>query len=194
MFLISIDIGLYHLGFLYAIAENRTYRILKCKLLNLKRMTEYCSIKDCLLNHELCFADYCKHFFHQYAHEFNEATYIVVEQQPPNGLMAIQELIRYEFRDKIRMVSPNTMHAYFKIQHLNYEQRKEFVIRYANTKLSSFKEYQTYVRKHDMADALCILVVFLFEYWNNEEKMNQKSTDEKTHEHYLTFIQSFTFQ
>jgi hypothetical protein len=156
-------------------------------------MTEYCSIKECALKHEYCFADYCKHFFQRYAHEFNEATYIIVEQQPPNGLMAIQELIRYEFRDKIRMVSPNTMHAYFKIQHLNYEQRKEFVIRYANTKLNLFKDYQTYIRKHDMADALCILVVFLFEHWNNEEKRTVTATHEKTHEHYLTFIQSFMY-
>lgn len=195
MYIISIDIGLNHLGFIYAqcLETFKLQQIIKCKLVDIKRLCDYCKIKDCALYHEKCIADYMKHFFKKYSKEFKEAQYIVLEQQPPQGFICIQEIIRFQYRDKVFLVSPNTMHKYFEIQRLDYDQRKDFVVSFSKNWLETCKDFQEYVRKHDMADALCILIVFLQSRSTEYIKQLGETLQQITHEDYFDYIGTFKF-
>jgi len=61
------------------------------------------------------------------------------------------------FIDKVILVSPVSMHTHFGMGHLNYEQRKERVESIASRYVTIEEE-----RKHDIADALCMIVYYKF--------------------------------
>jgi hypothetical protein len=63
------------------------------------------------------------------------------------------------FKDKVVLVSPVSMHTHFGMRHLNYEQRKERTVEIATKYL---KEDIPYDRKHDIADALCMIIYHHF--------------------------------
>lgn len=196
MYIVSIDIGLLHLGLIGAFIDESNYKLKEinlCKLVDLKEITEFCAFKDCTLHHEKCFADYMFHFFKIYKEFLEKADVILLEQQPPMGLVCIQEIIRYQYRNKTELVSPHSMHAYFDIGHLNYDQRKEFVIKFAKKWLRNFKAFQRNIRKHDLGDALCILFTYLHHKSSEIAKENLRKTVLKENESYFNFIQTFSF-
>ena len=90
---------------------------------------------------------------------FDAAERILIERQPPGGLTNIEALLHYMFRDKVVMVSPVSMHSHFGMRHLNYEQRKERTVEIATKELG---EEIPYERKHDIADAMCMLLYYNF--------------------------------
>ena len=59
------------------------------------------------------------------------------------------------FREKVKLVHPISVHSHFGMRHLNYEERKErstsIAERYTNFEIP-------YERKHDIADALCMII------------------------------------
>uniref|UniRef100_A0AB38ZM29 Uncharacterized protein n=1 Tax=Mantoniella tinhauana virus 1 TaxID=3111543 RepID=A0AB38ZM29_9VIRU len=63
------------------------------------------------------------------------------------------------FKDKVCLISPVSMHTHFGMRHLNYEQRKERTVSIAEKHL---KYEIPYERKHDVADALCMIIYFNF--------------------------------
>ena len=63
------------------------------------------------------------------------------------------------FKDKVILVSPVSMHTHFGMRHLNYEARKERTVEIANKYLN---EEIPYERKHDIADALCMILYYNF--------------------------------
>jgi hypothetical protein len=65
------------------------------------------------------------------------------------------------FRDKVTLVNPVSMHSHFGIGHLNYEQRKERTTSIAEKYLPE-GEVIPYERKHDIGDAVCMIVYFNF--------------------------------
>lgn len=172
--IISIDIGIYHLGMTLAkVNDNWTINsIIDVNLINIQELMEKCCIHSCHLYHEKCLSDYVSHFIEKYKDTFQSADVILVEQQPPNGLIAIQELIRTYFRNKTIDVSPVSLHSHFGIGTLDYESRKVATEKIAYTYLSGFKNYIFQERKHDMADSLCILLFFLYKK-HEEYKVNQ---------------------
>jgi len=101
-----------------------------------------------------------KKFIDNYTEIFNTSKYILIERQPIQGLTSIQEIIAYQFPDKVKLISPRSMHCYFGINHYPYETRKEKTIEIADKYLNEFSEYQN-SRKHDLADAFCILKFFI---------------------------------
>ena len=52
------------------------------------------------------------------------------------------------------LVSPVSMHTHFGMRHLNYDERKERTV--------SIEGEIPYERKHDIADALCMIVYYNF--------------------------------
>lgn len=160
MKLISIDIGILHLG-LVAAEINEDYTIKEIHDCDLVDITSGCRLQNCKLHHDSCITDYMLHFFEEYREPLEEAELILVEQQPPGGLIAVQELIRFRYREKVMMLSPRSIHCHFGIQHLDYEKRKLSTERMAERELHRFKNYTFQERKHDIADAYCQLV-----YWS----------------------------
>jgi len=57
------------------------------------------------------------------------------------------------------LVSPVSMHTHFGMRHLSYEERKERTVSIASKYIH---EEIPYERKHDIADALCMIVYYNF--------------------------------
>jgi hypothetical protein len=146
---------------------NNNMDILFSKRVNI---TKYRCNGDCRLYHTNHVADLIAHFIAQYEYIFGISDVILIERQPPTGLTSIEALLTYAFRDKVKLISPNSMHAHFGMNKLNYEERKE-----RTTSIASKYMTITEFRKHDIADALCIA---LFEIQRNATSMKNKRTFE----------------
>jgi|LauGreDrversion4_2_1035121.scaffolds.fasta_scaffold00968_13 hypothetical protein len=175
MYIISIDIGFEHFAIIGANVSGEyqseqpeqslalPYKledITLCKLINIKNLMLECSDTDCKLKHTLCISDYMAHLFKTYHDFFEKADTIIIERQPPQGFVAVQELILFKYREKALLVSPNSMHKHFsmsKVQKL----RKMFTEKFSKERLQSFPDYSNNERKHDMGDAYCLLVYYL---------------------------------
>jgi hypothetical protein len=158
--IISIDIGLLNLAFVYA-TYSEDYSLVEVSDIKKIDLTQYanCSVLKCDLNHSKCISNYMKHLFKEYK-IFKESNVILVERQPLNGFVSIEQIIQYEYSDKTILISPNSMHAHFEIGHLDYDHRKEMTVKLASSYLDKFEEYNI-LRKHDIADAMCILLYYL---------------------------------
>ena len=167
-----MDVGLFNMGIVVAqINKGNIENILDCKQINIKELIQYCD-HNCNLEHNNCIADYMSHLFRDYKY-FENADVILIERQPPQGFISIQEITNFKYRKKVVMISPNQMHNYFRISGLTYERRKEFTVEYARRWLTGFQDF-TNERNHDIADAFCILSYYLTMLQNNEIK--RKST------------------
>jgi len=99
--------------------------------------------------------------------DFDRSDVVLVERQPPGGILSIQAVLYARYVHKVKLVSPNAMHTFFKINHLDYEQRKSEVDRIVSQDLWSEvsdeakKAYLKCTRRHDMADAACFAVQFI---------------------------------
>lgn len=105
------------------------------------------------------FIDIIPLFVEEHNHIFTEADKILIERQPPIGFTNIEILLHYMFRDKVSLISPVSMHTHFGMRHLDYEGRKERTVVIANKYLDDEIPYE---RKHDIADALCMIIFFNF--------------------------------
>jgi hypothetical protein len=90
---------------------------------------------------------------------FDSADTILIERQPPGGFTNVEVLLNYMFRDKVVLVSPVSMHVHFGMRHLNYDERKDRTVEIASKHM---KEEIPYERKHDIADALCMILYHNF--------------------------------
>lgn len=176
MIIIAIDIGIENLGLVAAsINPNFTINtITHCELINL---TKNCNQRGCILPHSNTITDRMIHFFSQYKHILDSADTILIERQiPTSGLVAIQSLIHFQYRQKSILVSPNSMHAFYGISHLDYERRKKATIQLAQHSLMDHKEFVFNEKKDDIADAWCYI-----NQWSrtkNKEYEDQKMKEE----------------
>lgn len=169
MLITSIDVGIIHFG-LTMTEVSDTYelkKILFCKLIDMTVMRHNTKSREqCKLHHDNCTADWITHMVQEYPKPFYNSDIILIERQPPQGHKDVEQLIALLFRDKIKLISPNSMHAYFGIGHLDYDQRKDAVEKITNSKLTNImnKETVNYIgslyRKHDLCDAFCIMIYF----------------------------------
>jgi hypothetical protein len=174
MYIISIDIGFEHFAIIGANVSEyyKLEDVTLCKLINIKNLMLECSDTDCELKHTLCISDYMAHLFKMYHDFFEKANTILIERQPPQGFVAVQELILFKYRDKAILVSPNSMHKHFsmsKVQKL----RKMFTEKFSKERLQSFPDYSNNERKHDMGDAYCLLVYYLSELRSTPEGVDR---------------------
>ena len=159
MKILSIDIGITNMAFVLSeVDDNYNFvKIISCKRIDIS----ICYNKlTCKCNHKNFnrLSGRIKHLVES-NEEFDIADIILVEKQPPLGLIAIEELFMYIFPN-LHLVSPNGMHGYYCISNETYEERKTSVVKIASKKLSKFKSFTREKRQHDIADAYCIL-----RYW-----------------------------
>jgi hypothetical protein len=170
MKILVIDVGLLHFALIGADLEkdylNREKVILEkeiffCDVIDITELITDCNDKECILYHDKIICDYMMHLFKKFRSLFDMVDKILIERQPPMGLVAVQELIMREYRNKSELISPNSMHCFFKIQQYDYDERKIHTVKIAMEYLGSLKTFIFNERKHDMADALCILYYFI---------------------------------
>lgn len=192
LYTLGIDVGLYHMG-LVGCKISKDFKLLSTEFCELVDITNFKCDKGCMLFHSKGIADYMTHFFKNYSEYFNKADYIIIERQPPMGLVVIQELIMFNYRAKCILVSPNSMHAHYGIGDLDYESRKIRTIKLTEKLLYKFESYQKLIRKHDVADALCITKYYLFvknlEYLEKERLEKWKLNNSK----YIKNINEFAY-
>ena len=177
MFIISIDVGIENFALIEAICDSEfnIQHIYEPLHIDLRMLLSGC---DCEY-HSREVPDYMYHLFKKYKTQFTRASYILVERQPLTGITSVEDIIYWNYRNKTIKSSPNELHAYFNINEYDYDTRKKFVEKYSYSVLSKYESYVKDERKHDMADAYCILVYFLVK---QKEKLRKERIDEQIKE------------
>lgn len=171
---LSLDVGIKHLG-LSVTLLNEDYSIMEIIWIDLIDIQVFLhkdgpTKKDCKLNHTKTFCDWMNHVFQENMNLFNNADIILIERQPPMGLVGIEQLIFSRWRDKAELVSPNSMHKFFRIGHYDYEQRKVETEKIAQKCLDNYSYLVcNFDRKHDIADSICMMLFWI----DNKKRENQ---------------------
>lgn len=166
---LSIDIGVLHLGMSVGLVSE-SFELLEIAWVDMVDITKYThqrklNSKTCDLYHSRSVADWMTHLFAECEDLFESVDFILIERQPPMGLVAVEQIIYYQWRDKCHLVSPNSMHKYFNIGKLDYEKRKDMTMKIA-TEFYCWHEraianYNLYSRKHDISDSICLMLYWL---------------------------------
>jgi hypothetical protein len=168
MYITAIDIGVLNLALvLYYWAQEgpddvegvqEGSRVISCTRVDI---TVFDCKPGCKLYHDSCMTDYLEHMFVNHHMYFNHDGPILIERQPPMGLVVVEQLIFSRYRSRSILMSPNSMHAYFDIGHYDYEMRKKATIRLAHWYLKDQSGYASAERKHDIADAMCFVLYYI---------------------------------
>ena len=147
MKILAIDIGYHNMGLV--LAESLTGPKIVVEYMKKVSLEDYKYLKT------NDFVDLVPLFVEDHQHLFDAAEKILIERQPPGGFTNIEILLHYMFKDKVKLVSPVSMHTHFGIRHLDYEERKERTVSLAQKFLNEDIPYE---RKHDIADAMCMIM------------------------------------
>ena len=151
MKVLAIDIGYHNMGLV--LAECGTGPKVDVEFMKKASLEDYKYI------HSNDIVDLVPLFVDAHEHIFESADKILIERQPPGGFTNIEVLLNYMFKDKVILVSPVSMHTHFGMRHLNYEERKERTVSIADKYIEGEIPYE---RKHDIADALCMILYYNF--------------------------------
>ena len=151
MNVLAIDIGYHNMGLV--LAESLSGPKITVEFLKKVSLEDYKYIKS------NDFVDTIPLFVEYHQHIFDSADKILIERQPPMGFTNIEILLHYMLKEKVSLISPVSMHVHFGMRHLDYEQRKERTVSIAEKYFDGDIPYE---RKHDIADALCMIVYYNF--------------------------------
>jgi len=163
---LSIDIGIKHLALVLS-DINEKYEFQNIVWFDLVDITQFNCKPDCPFFHTKTFADWIRHFIENYEQILNKANIILIERQPPQGLVVVEQLLFGCFREKSILISPNSVHKFFNISHFDYDQRKiasvNLTHKYFNNEFTI--KLNNYDRKHDICDAVLFTL-----FWIKQEK------------------------
>ena len=151
MKILAIDIGYHNMGLV--LAESKAGPNIEVEYVKKVSLGDYKYIQS------NDFVDLIPLFVEDHRYIFNAADKILIERQPPGGFQNIEILLHYMFKDKVSLISPVSVHVHFGMRHLEYEQRKERTVSIAEKYIKGEIPYE---RKHDIADALCMIVYYNF--------------------------------
>lgn len=156
----GIDIGIINLAIV--IVELQDYKNIEVKYVERINLTKIkhkkVPFQKCKLHHTKALCDRVNHFIQEYKEYFDKCELIFIEQQPIFGITSVEQLLMDKFREKTKLIPPVKMHKYFNIHKLkDYELRKKKTVQYADEILGTKFELYNVERKHDIADALCIV-------------------------------------
>ena len=145
----------------------KNIRVLDCNRVDITHvkhnLVKYC---DCKLHHDNCIPDYLDHFIQETPH-FEECDVLILERQPPVGITNVQDLLFTKFREKVLLISPGSIHKFFNFnsekvsdETERYNARKEKSECVAQSYLTNYKTFTTNIRKHDIADALLMIIYY----------------------------------
>lgn len=163
---LSIDVGILHLGISFSLL-NEDYTLYKVETIDLINITKYthnkCKRDDCKLHHTKTFYDWIEHIIQEYNEYFEYCDIILIEKQPPQGFVVIEQLIFGKYRNKTTLISPQSVHKYFNLFGLDYDMRKEMSVKIADKYLSDelIEKSKKYERRHDISDSICMLMYFI---------------------------------
>ena len=125
MNIVSIDVGILHLG---VVCCDVTWEQIEVKNVALIDITKRCRHSNCTLNHTNHIVDRVDHFIQGYKTMLDKADRILIEKQPPVGLISVEQLLFDRLRDKVEFIYPVSVHKHFGIRKLDYDGRKAFLV------------------------------------------------------------------
>ena len=161
MQIVSIDVGITNLAIVCMQTEPRMH----VTFFALVDITCLChtrvSRRECRLNHGNSLCDRISHFVQEYEPHLRSADALLIEQQPPFGHQAVEQLLFASFRDKAHLVSPNAVHAFHNMRGLTYDERKDAaenrVIQSSTLLTPEQRRVLSHMeRRHDICDAVCM--------------------------------------
>lgn len=215
MNIISIDIGIIHLGIICAIIPTNFWKndkliypedIYLCKRINIKNLIYDCNGNCKWKYHDKCITDYIMHLFEIY--NFDKYDKIIIEKQPPEGITVVEELIYREYRNKTIKISPNEMLCYFGYSYYDYEYRKTLTTKRATEYLNNHKNFHElcdckecielykeskFIRRHDIADSFCILYYYLVKEKEIEKEKEKEKKYKKNFSSILKKLDSYKY-
>lgn len=168
--ILSFDVGIKNLGLSLSITDEafNLIRIEWVKNIDIREYTHEHDLydKQCNIDHNSNnIADWLSHIFLEYETLFNLADFILVEKQPPQGLVVVEQIILFKYRHKTILIHPKSMHTFFNISNNSYKDRKKLTMLIAEKNCvwhqRAIASYNSYKRKHDMSDAICLLLYWL---------------------------------
>ena len=167
MFVLGIDVGIINLGLCLLECDDRynAWRLISWKHIDITYMRHKKVMRcDCTLGHSRCISDRIQHVIQEEADMFNTADFIIIEQQPPCGHVAVEQLLFAQFRSKAHLVSPVSMHKTYGMRGLDYNERKEHTRQFFENSSIIEDNIKTNLcnreRSHDVYDAYMIA-----EFW-----------------------------
>lgn len=199
---LSIDIGIINLGYVYSEIEidlnfgskykatlynenhllnnsHQEIKIIDCNRVDITNVKHnkvpFCM---CKLHHDRCIPDYLDHFIQETKY-FEECDILILERQPPVGITNVQDLLFKLFRDKVKMISPGSVHKYFGLptgEKDSYVTRKQLSEDLSEKYLENFTSFTENTRKHDISDAM-LMTIYYYKTIKTEliEKYEQKT-------------------
>jgi len=175
MKILSIDVGIVNLGYVFAeiqpIQVKRKIKsytqdnifninVIECNRIDITNI-KHSNVKwcDCKLHHDRCIPDYLDHFIQEHIYLFELSDMILIERQPPIGITNVQDLLFKLFRNKVLLISPNSVHKYFELSK-DYDIRKIESENIAKKYLSDFTNFNNNIRKHDISDAMLMIIYY----------------------------------
>ena len=177
MLVASIDVGIVNLAIVVADLQDVTFdiqHILRVENVNSVFMEHNVVAREnCALGHSKTAADRVTHFVQERQSLFDSCRVILIERQPIMGHTDVEQLLFLMFRARAELVSPNAMHSFFNISNYTYDGRKQKTTLIADHYLQpdDFPEYYALERRHDIADAICLLF-----YWIHVQKRKSETT------------------
>jgi hypothetical protein len=167
--ILSIDIGIVNLGYVFVEIQNGL-TVKACNRIDITQV-QHCRVSrcNCTLYHDNCIPDYLDHFIQEHQNLFDEADEILIERQPPVGITNVQDLIFTRFRNKVKLISPNSVHKHFKMTRNDYELRKQQSVTISNEYLKDFFNFESNTRQHDISDAMLMIL-----YYTERETLKEK--------------------
>ena len=149
-----------------------------------------CDHSTCKLQHTATMADWVAHFIQANAAAFASADVVLIERQPPGGLRCCEQLIFEHFRAKAKLLQPRSMHSFFNMGCMNYEERKKHSVYLASVHYPTSPILQAALdrsRAHDITDAMLMAVYY-------KDKLNPHPREEvKLSDSIDAFFSSFYY-
>ena len=122
-----------------------------------------CTGTKCSLRHEAMMTDWVLHFIQANQKLFDAADVILLERQPPCGFRCCEQLLFSQFRDKVQLIHPRSLHCFFSMSKLSYDGRKLHSVRlgeryYRRNDILATALQKT--RAHDICDAMLMAVYY----------------------------------
>ena len=182
MIITSIDIGIQHLGLVKVLVSPKLHvdRVMAIDLVDIQEFHPFGNAETCpLKHHDKCFSDWIEHCCVNFCAYFaDDVDSILIERQPPCGLVAVEQLLRNKYRDRVTLIHPKSVHNFFQCSDKNYEGRKITMEREALKLIKNtthHKKFERMERRHDIADAICQMLCFLHKkrIQKHKEKMRK---------------------
>ena len=159
--IVSFDIGIVNMAVVQVqVHASDDFRFGWGHLIDITRFR--CDRSTCRLRHDACHVDWIAHLCQRFHTELESADFVLIERQPPGGHAAPEQLLFSYCRDKARLVHPRSFLAHLKIGGMDYELRKQMVVKKAQRifRCPAAQDALSLPRSHDVADALMFVVYF----------------------------------